>query len=772
MKPYLCAILVISLIAIGAFIYRTYKEKHALAETVGRIFISGFIIILFNILTLYARTDAFCSFCYGIYFISTDWLLYYLLHFSLEYIGNRFENHVKKVPMLIILVLDSLSILCNSVFGHLYKLHPLILFEDELYYELEVRPFFFTHYGIILLLVAFCLISLFYKSFTAPLFYRGKYLCIAIMTAAIVALNIVSFTSAIDISIIGYVIEAVGIYYCTFVYTPQKLLPKTWALVARDMTIGLFILDIDGHDLYRNNCAAQLLSADKPLTDADGITLEEWCRSRYLERSDEFIIEDSFFAQGEERILKIQLQRIKDTRKLLQGGFFIIQDRTEEIKRLRQEYWLSTHDPLTNLYNKTYFCEKAEKYIGNHPQEELLILCTDIMNFKIINDFLGTQFGDTVLLNFADMLKNRAAKSLVSGRLVNDVFAVLIKKSDYNELVFTNDDKQLFFADTGSDVSFPIISYIGIYEIKDRSVPVSVMCDRARLAIATIKGNFDRRVAYYDTSIRDNILHEQELISSLGDAIRDRQLQMFLQPQTMADGTLLGAEALIRWIHPQKGIINPNDFIPVFEKNGLISTVDRYIWDAACKQLHKWKQEGRDNLYISVNISPRDFYFLNIYNEFTDLVKKYDIDRHNLKLEITETAIAMDFERQIELISKLRQAGFTVEMDDFGSGYSSLNMLKDLPVDVLKIDMEFLKKASDEARSKKILQMIIGLSEQLNMKVITEGVETTEQVRFLSDMGCKIFQGYYFAKPMCVADFEATYVSNSGAAKNADTILP
>ena len=182
------------------------------------------------------------------------------------------------------------------------------------------------------------------------------------------------------------------------------------------------------------------------------------------------------------------------------------------------------------------------------------------------------------------------------------------------------------------------------------------------------------------------------------------------------------------------------------------------MWETACKQIKKWNENGHEDLYISVNISPRDFYFLDIYQIFTDLIKKYDISPKSLKLEITETAIVMDVKRQMELIGKLRDAGFIVEIDDFGSGYSSLNMLKDLYVDILKIDMVFLRKSNDEERSKKILQMIITLAKQLGMPAITEGVETVEQVEFLSEMGCEMFQGYYFAKPMSVLDFEKQYL--------------
>ncbi|MBQ8123019.1 MAG: EAL domain-containing protein, partial [Ruminococcus sp.] len=204
----------------------------------------------------------------------------------------------------------------------------------------------------------------------------------------------------------------------------------------------------------------------------------------------------------------------------------------------------------------------------------------------------------------------------------------------------------------------------------------------------------------------------------------------------------------------------PGSFVPVFEQAGLISRLDRYIWELACSQLRKWDQEGFRENYLSVNISQKDFYVLDIYDIFTTLVKKYQINPKNLHLEITETAIMNNPQSQLPLIDKLRQFGFWVEIDDFGSGYSSLNTLKDFNADVLKIDMGFLEtKAENEAKSKTILRSIISLAKALDMEVITEGVETQEQVRFLTDFGCDIFQGYYFAKPMPVEDFEKKHLS-------------
>ena len=220
---------------------------------------------------------------------------------------------------------------------------------------------------------------------------------------------------------------------------------------------------------------------------------------------------------------------------------------------------------------------------------------------------------------------------------------------------------------------------------------------------------------------------------------------------------MLGAEALVRWLHPVRGMVMPGEFIELFEHNGLIVKLDQYIWRLACEHLKRWKEIGWGDKYISVNISPTDFHFIDIYDTFINLIEEYQIEPKNLRLEITETAVITNLEKQLELIEKLRIAGFIVEMDDFGSGYSSLNMLKDIRVDVLKFDLNFLRNSNDIERSRKIIKSLMELSHELNMPAISEGVETKEQVEFLKEIGCDLFQGYYFAKPMDIKTFEETY---------------
>ena len=311
-----------------------------------------------------------------------------------------------------------------------------------------------------------------------------------------------------------------------------------------------------------------------------------------------------------------------------------------------------------------------------------------------------------------------------------------------------------------NDVSYPLKVYLGVYEIDDPSMPISMMCDRALLALGTIKGDYQKQVAYYDEKLRYNVLQEQELAAGLDRAIREGEIELYIQPQITVDGRCLGGEGLVRWNHPTKGLLLPAAFIESFERNGMIVKLDLHVWELACKQLREWKDKGFPDRYLSVNISPKDFFFVDIYKEFTTLVGRYGISPKNLKLEITETAIITDLPKQLALIKKLREAGFGVAMDDFGSGYSSLNMLKDIRVDTLKIDMEFLRQSESEERSRTILKTVVALSKELGMPVITEGVETKDHVDFLTQIGCDIFQGFFFARPMKAADYEKKYLTN------------
>lgn len=756
MKLLIGSILAIALAVIGIYVSKTERKDHELVPAVRRILVAGFAIVFFYILALLSGIEKLALFGYSAYYASMLWLFYFLLYFSLEYTGNFLEQYVRKKVIIGLLIADTVSILLNNVYGHLFSVRGINWITGEVFYEPVLKPLYFVHYAVTALLALLCLTNLCWRFFTVPAFYRMKYLAIALILLLLVSLNILGFQYAVDFSIIGYVAEVICIYYCAFVYTPQRLMQKTLSLVVDDMTMGLVLFDLDGKIIYNNRCAEYLFDKEQPLKDAQGQNLEQWCREMTLSNTMKREFEMTYYRGDKELTFKIQRQRLLDDKEQRQGCYFLIQDCTEEIRELKRKRHLATHDRLTDLYNKEFFCEQVEKYIQAHPDERLLLACTDIKDFKMINDYFGADVGDMVLKNFARKLERLERSFVMYGRLGNDNFAVLAKKEFFTKRLFDFTVQEAFDGAV-EGVTFPLVTYVGVYEVVERNLRASVMCDRAKMAISMVKGDRQDRVAYYDKELRNDILHEQEIISDFKNAIAENQLQMWLHPQTNAEGKMIGAEALVRWIHPVKGRIMPDDFIPVFERNGLIVDVDRFIWESACRQLRQWQDEGKDDVYISVNLSSKDFYYLNIFKVFAELVNMYGIEPKKLKLEITETAVMMDFARQLELINKLRDFGFIVEMDDFGSGYSSLNMLKDIHVDVLKLDMAFLKKNQDTERGKTILRMIIGLSKQLGIQVLSEGVETLEQAQFLREMGCDMFQGYYFAKPMEVSEFEKIY---------------
>lgn len=522
------------------------------------------------------------------------------------------------------------------------------------------------------------------------------------------------------------------------------------------MKDAFFLFDQEGNCIQVNDNGKEYLARKgKHLFEIQGI-LKEWLGQKELRDCESFTQNVTEMIDGERVYFQIIYQRLEDQGNGFSGSFFMLRNQTEEVMKLQKERFLATHDRLTGLYNKEYFYEQVKKKLQRHPNEEYVMVCSDVNHFKMVNDVFGKQAGDKLLLRIADSMRVRGKDTMVYGRLVNDRFAILMPKQNFHHEVFEKEVEEIVNRDV--NFSYRIHVKIGVYQIKDKNMPVDSMCDRALMAISEIKENNQKTVGYYGEQLRDNLLKEQELSGALEHAIKAGQIQIYLQPQVDKNEKVYGGEALVRWIHPERGIIPPGDFIGVFERNGMIATLDKYVWELACQQLQKWNRRGKNRMYISINISPRDFYFMDVCQTLKELVKKYQVHPGSLKVEITETAVMQNLKEQLTFIRNLREAGFTVEMDDFGSGYSSLNMLKNIHVDVLKIDMGFLGKTTEETRGRKILKMVIQLSKELGMPIVMEGVETREQVEFLKSLDCDMFQGYYFAKPMPVTEFESRYL--------------
>lgn len=425
------------------------------------------------------------------------------------------------------------------------------------------------------------------------------------------------------------------------------------------------------------------------------------------------------------------------------------------VNRVKSVYHIYAHniyrdyfekDILTNVYNKEYFLSEVEYILQENPDKKYDLICFDIDRFKLINDLYGTAGGDRLLQYIAKVYSDICMQyHWIIGRLHNDVFVILMERGSmsYEELT-TAVSRQL----ESVSVNVKIVLSFGIYPITDCHLSASVMCDRALMTSKSIKGNYETTYKIYQDVLRQNIMDEQTIINEMENALVNHEFVPYYQPKyNIETGSIIGFEALVRWIHPQKGIIPPNQFIPLFESNGFISQVDFCIWEQVCQDLRRLLDKGYYVMPISVNVSRIELY-LNIKEKLLYLLDKYNVPIELLRLEITETAYTNNPEQLIEVVDKLRKQGFSILMDDFGSGYSSLNMLKEVPVDVLKIDLNFLQDLQTSGKSEKILESVLIMSRKLSLSVIAEGVETKEQIDFLRSIGCLRAQGYYYSRPV------------------------
>ena len=410
------------------------------------------------------------------------------------------------------------------------------------------------------------------------------------------------------------------------------------------------------------------------------------------------------------------------------------------------------YDRLTGLYSKEFFYQRVRETLRQNSGQNYYLICSDIVNFKLINDVFGVAAGDRLLCGIADMYRRYVGEGGICGHLDADRFACLLEFDDvFTEQMFISANEEINRLQNAKNVAVKW----GIYSVGNQNVTVEQMCDRALLAARSIKEQYGVYYAAYDDKLRDELLRQQAIIDSMETALKEGQFLVYLQPKyRIWDETLAGAEALVRWKHPEWGFQSPAEFIPLFEKNGFITKLDQFVWDKTCFYLRKWDEEGYPPIPVSVNVSRADIYHADIADIMMRTVSKYGLTPSRLHLEITESAYTEDPGQIIETVRHLRELGFVIEMDDFGSGYSSLNMLNQMPIDILKLDMQFVQSETAKPMDQGILQLIMELARRMHLSVVAEGVETKTQLDRLSETGCEYVQGYYFARPMPEGEFE------------------
>ena len=685
-----------------------------------------------------------------------DWMLIALMLYTQYYTGAVKSFKSVQAASMIFAVLDTYMLIENTWTNKIFDIesikaeHINVVFNnDSLWYKLH---FMFTYAFAIMII--FTYLFMFIRS---SRIYRKAYGAIAAVIIIGVSFDIATIGSdtIYDLSMIIYGVMSVLIYYLTYRYVPNELIENMLSLVVSDMNNGIICYDKKGRCIYYNDLVETIYHHGDNMSDYER-KYSRWIEKIGDDRRDSMTFQTDIELNGQKHYFEIAYKRIYDERKRFICDYFVYNDRTQMYESWEQEKYKASHDSLTGLLNRDQFYEDVHDMVNKYPDTTFYLICSNIKDFKFINEIFGMEKGNQVLIKQAKLMASNTSERTICARLMNDRFALCMPREEFDENRVADSIRELQHEFSGN--SFHLHTYMGVYEIRDRDEAVRIMVDKANIAADTIKNDFDCCVAYYDGHLLEISIEQRRLLGEFEPALQKDEFAMYLQPQVNCDGVAKGAEALVRWVHPSRGILTPYAFIDILENAGLIYKLDLYIWEKAAQKLAEWKEKGYGSYHISVNISTKDFYIIDIYETFTGLISKYDIPASKLHLEITETTLMTDFEKNMNIIHKLQDAGFRVEIDDFGSGYSSLNMLKDISADVLKIDMGFLRESENEVKGQDILESIITLASKIGMDVITEGVETKKQLDMLTMMGCHEFQGYYFSKPVPVSEFEEKYL--------------
>lgn len=440
--------------------------------------------------------------------------------------------------------------------------------------------------------------------------------------------------------------------------------------------------------------------------------------------------------------------------------------KTIELSEDRQTILSTERDALTGLYSREYFYRYAKQYDQFHPEEKMDAILIDVNHFRMLNERYGKAFGDKVLRTIAArLLEAEQTRGGIFGRRGADIFMVYCPHTEEHKALL---DFLLEGIEEDGSSGNRVRLRMGVYPDVDKGIEVERRLDRAKMASDLVRGSFAKIIGYYDAELHERELYAEQLIEDFPAAIAENQFRVFYQPKfdIRPDTPILtGAEALVRWQHPKLGLVSPGVFIPLFEENGLIQELDSYVWREAARQIQEWKSGFDFAVPVSVNVSRIDLFDANLVDTLRGIAEEFKLNPADLRLEVTESAYTQNSEQIVAVVEELRNLGFQIEMDDFGSGYSSLNMLSSLPIDGLKLDMQFVRNAFRVGGNTHLLEIIIDISDYLSVPVIAEGVETEEQLDTLRTMGCDIVQGYFFSKPVPAAEFEAFILQRKEAAK-------
>lgn len=731
------------------FAIKSFSKKNKIGFRLGCSITATFFMLLayvFNYCFSSPKAkEIFCS----LEHVFIDWALFAIASFLILALDYRINKTVE-ILYLSVELIDTAVIITNPV-NHFaaditYKNTPF-----GSYIMMSPQPLYYAHFTICIFAIVNMLVFLLIKIVKSSKYYRFRYYCYLFVILISMILNL-SFTFSsnfyFDYSRLFYGIGAVMFYICIYSFKPASLLHKMQVYISNSISDAMVIYDKDGNLISSNAKAKELFGKEvlqKKEALKESLGTKDSCNKKEING----------------RVYEIQYEDVNDSRGFFVASTFVFHDITEAEMQFEREKKIADYDSLTGCFNRNGFFSKAKEHLEEHKIESgYAVMISGIRNFKGINGLYGTRVGDMVLKHIGDTLHDFHHEfPMVYGRSAEGKFSSLIPFEYVDSIVNALSN---FEIKLDGDVVVPVEMCHGFAVMTDDTRDIVEYYELALLALANCKKKADTVILEYTQDMAKTQKRKQLLLSQMNYSLEKEDFFIVLQPQIdLRNGKISGAEALVRWKHPALGTIPPGEFIELFEKNGFISRLDRYVWCKAAETIAELSKSGVYNGSISVNVSQIDIMNMDVAKEFERIVEKYNIPNEKLHVEITESACVNNHNVLINTMNNLRKKGFVVEIDDFGSGYSSLNALMKLPFDIVKLDMGFMRESIPSEKTEVVIGAVCNMIHNLNAGIIVEGIETKGNEESANAFHGDVGQGYLYSKPISIEEFIEFVKGNS-----------
>lgn len=758
---YAIASAILTSILLG-FVVNLHNSKINYVKSISCAMVVGMLVVPLYVLFFFQRKVQYAILIDSVYFIGTDWMAFFVYKFAFEFTGH--DKYIKKFHWVYVTLatIDTISLLVNNFTFHSFYLLNVTSDIGFNYWSLILHPIHYVHLAFCYIMVAQSFIILFYESIVAPFYYKAKYLSILVVYFLIIACNFYCYSQdfPFDFSILLYGIFGAYVSWCCAYKVPSRMILMALERINSFINDGIFYFNINNECIYVNDYVKNLFEGDSRYNKKYATEkIRERIEMASAEGKGQFFWREKVEVNGQMHSFLFEYEKLFYS-KVPIGSFLKLVETTERDALIDNLKFISNHDSLTGIYNRNKFFEECNLLIKDSPDVERVMLVSNIQGFKLVNEVFGRKTGDQILKLEAEMIKKGAeyaSGEYIYGRISEDKFAVFIRKTDFKVENFDNSTLPVKHLIKTSNYQLKI--NLGITETHGFFENAQMLYDEALMALRSMPPDYKQSCIFYNSELMEQILLEKNITNDFPDAIRSEQFKLQLQPIFDSADKCVGAEAFVYWNHPALGKESPQYFLKVLEDHSLIHVLDTYVIERAIKILKVWQDNGYGDKIISVNISTKDIYYMNIYDVVTGLVEKYGINPSRLYLEFKETLLTADAANAKKLLRNLQDFGIKVGIDNFGRGYSSLNLLKDVQANFLKIDMLFLSESENEDRSFKILKFIVKLAKTLNMTVISQGVEQQAQYDILQQLNCEYMQGFFYSKPMSITEFEKTYMA-------------